>query len=277
MKRIVLLAMVFVLMPSFAWSAKTTYIATNKRFNYVKIKEVKRSVAQRRGMTHPVQLGGQRLRSALASIKLARSYLIKKRVDTQRVFDDRATDFLAPNLIRAFAQAGPAEEVVFSYLSKNPRFIMRNDRLNIARAWVHGNELHIKFEKLYAKIFGDVDKRGGERRAISRSTSLRVRLELGPGQMMAVDDSDEVILDLGYDYAEKPQLKEAAQGQAAEGPAQKAKPQVTPAGNEDAQGQGRPDYQSTKERLDTLDRLKKDKLITKREYKKKRLEILEGL
>jgi hypothetical protein len=273
MKRIVLLAMVFVLIPSFAWSAKTTYIATNRRFNYVKIKEVKRAVAQRRDMTHPVQLDEQRLRAALASIKLSRSYLVKKKVDTQEVFGDRDIDFLAPNIVRAFAQAGPTEEVVFSYLSKNPKFILRDDRLNIARAWIHGNELHIKFEKLYAKIFGDIDKRGGERKAINRSSGLRVRLQLGPGQKMAVDDSDELILELNYDYAAKPQLKEAAKGRGAEVPAWRAEP---PAALESTEG-AESEYLSAKDRLETLDRLKKDGLITKKEYERKRQEILEGL
>ena len=269
-KKILLLAVTICAVPSFAWSAKTTYIATNRRFNYVKIKEVKGSVARSRDMTHPVELSEQQIRSALLSVKLSRRYLISKKVDTQRVFDDRAIDFLAPNLVRAFAQAGPKEEVVFSYLSKNPKFIIRNDRLNIAKAWIHGKELHIKFLKLYAKIFGDVDKRGNERRAINRATGLRVRLDLGPGQKMAIDDSDEVILNLDYDYAEGPELKGAARPTSARG---KGKAEASKAVAE----QGASDYPSNKERLETLDKLRDDGLITQKEYKRKRREILDNL
>ena len=48
---------------------------------------------------------------------------------------------------------------------------------------------------------GDVDKRGNESKAVAKSRGLRVRLELKPGQMMAIDDPEELILNMNYNYA----------------------------------------------------------------------------
>ncbi len=204
MKRILLTALIIIMAPAASWAAKTTYIVTNHRFNYVKVKEIKGSEAEARRMTHPMTLNEQGVRAALESVKLSRGYVLKKEVDTQRVFDDDAIDFLAPGIVRAFAKATPMEQVIISYLSKNPIFILRNDRLNIASMWISGNKLYIHFMKLYAKITGDIDKRGNEARAASKARGLRVKLELAPGQTMAANDLETLILDLNYDYATKP-------------------------------------------------------------------------
>jgi hypothetical protein len=271
-----------------AYAAKTTYIATNKRFNFVKLKEVSGREAEERKMTHPATVNEEGLRAALASIKLSRSYVIKKEVDSQQVFDDPSINYLAPNLVKAFAQASPMEEVVFSYLSKNPIFIIRNDRLNIADAWIEGDELHIRFEKLYAKISGDVDKRGNEGRAISKSKGLRVDLDLGPGQKLGLSDPDEVVLDLNYNYVTVPEEKKPPtegvtmtgkrvpleQKKAAEAAAAPSKGEAVAAAAtpEDAAGDT-----DVKARLKKLEELKKEGLINKQEYEEKKKEILKDL
>ena len=208
MKRIVFALLAVCVFSTTAWAAKTTYIVNNRRFNYVKLKEVKGSVAETRGMTHPVTLNEKGLRAALESIKLSRTYIIKKEADTQEVFSEYAIEFLVPAMVQAFKQATPMEEVVISYLNKNPIFILRNDRINIAVCWVQGNMLHVKFKKLFAKVTGDVDKRGNERKAVARARGLRVNLDLQPGQMLAVNDTDEVILDLNYNYVKQVEKKE---------------------------------------------------------------------
>jgi len=300
MKRILLSVTIICIFACTAHAAKTTYIATNHRFNYVKLKEVKGRVVEARMMTQPATIDETGLRAALASVKLARSYIIKKEVDTQRVFDDRAIDFLAPNMVRAFAKATPMENVVFSYLSKNPIVILRNDRLNIAVAWIHENELHIEFKKLFAKVTGDVDKRGGERRAASRARGLRVKLDLGPGQMMALGNPKEIILDLNYNYIVKPEVEpEITEGVTMAGekvplappPADSATAdeavanEMAAAGRkaEKAKKAGAAGVAATagkvtvEERLEKLDDLKKKGLISKKEYKSKRKEILNEL
>lgn len=263
-----------------AFAAKTTYIATNKRFNYVKLKEVKSSVAERRMMTQPVQVDEKWLAAALKSLKLSRHYLIKKEIDSQQIFSESAIDFLTPNLTRALAQATHVEEVIFSYLQKNPIFIIRNDRLTIAKAWVHDDGLHIKFLKLHAKLLGDTDKRGNERRAINNSTGLRVKLELGPGQTLGIEDHEEVVLSMKYDFIKEVELKKAAAARIEK----TEKPDAAAAAIAGSTGvaAGAAVGSSTgssgaSERLKRLDKLKKEKLITKKEYDAKRKEILDTL
>jgi hypothetical protein len=285
------------LIPALAPAKKTTYIATDHRFDFVKLSEVKESVAQERGMTHPVTIDEQGLRTALASVNLSRSYVVKKETDTQQVFDEDALNYLAPNFVRAFMQAKPNEEVVFSYLSKQPFFILRNDRLNLGRAWVTGNELHMKFEKLYAKVTGDVDKRGNEARAIANAKGLRVQLDLGPGQQMGIDNSDEIVLDMNYNYAgnlKKPEVAPIEKTMAGEVVSEPAAAEPTPekaagkkakgkevAAAKDAPATAEPAAATAKptvkERLEQLDQLKKDGLINKKEYEEKKKEILQEL
>ena len=275
-----MIALVLFVISGEALAAKTTYIATNKRFNYVKLKEVRGSTAERRMMTQPVQVDEKWLAAALKSIKLSRHYLIKKEVDSQQVFSESAIDFLTPNLSRAFAQATHLEETIFSYLQKNPIFIIRNDRLTIAKAWVHGDELHIKFLKLYAKLIGDTDKRGNERKAINSSTGLRVKLELGPGQQLGVSDSDEVVLSMKYDFIKEAELKEAAATRIEKGgkPVAATTTAVGSAGVAAGATAGvAASSVDASERLKRLEKLKKEKLITQKEYNAKRKEILNSL
>ncbi len=308
MKRLLtVLTLVAVLLPVAAQARKVTYIADNHRFNFVRLQEVKPKVLVQRNMTHPEQLDEQGVRAALASVMLSRAYIIKKETDSQQVFDQNAIDFLAPNLVRAFAQAKPNEEVQFGYLMKQPIFILRNDRLNLGSAWLSGSELHIKFDKLYAKVTGDTDKRGNEDKAVAKAIGLRVRLEMGPGQKMGIEDPEEVVLDINYNYAldnlnkEKkttPILKTMS-GDTAPIPADIASkssdPTSTVATEETKSKKGKkvkadqkavattetptavPAVKSTQERLQQLDDLKKQGLINKKEYDQKRQEILKDL
>lgn len=306
MKRLTAFAVAaLILWPALAQARKTTYIATNHRFNYVKLKEVKSSVAAERHMTQPVQLDRQGLREALKSIKLSRSYIIKKEVDTQHVFNDTSIDFLAPNLAKAFSQANDREEIVFSYLMKNPLFILRNDRLNLGKMWVSGNELHIKFIKLYAKVTGDTDKRGNEAKAVARSRGLRIKLELGPGQQVAIEDHSEIILNLNYNYAEVPEAAKplptstkTMSGEIVPVPgaettttapaggtmASNSTPMATTATTETTATTTTTGTAATagtattvKDRLQFLEELKKEGVISNKEYKEKRREILKDL
>lgn len=297
-----------VVVPAAAEARKSTYIATNHRFNYVKISEVKPSVAEARNMTHPVEIDEQGLKSALESVMLARSFVVKKEVDSQRVFNDSAVSYLAHNMSIAFAQAKPDEEVVFSYLTKDPFFILRNDRLNLGFAWISGDRLHIKFKKLYAKVTGDTDKRGNENKAVARSRGLRVQLDLQPGQMMAANDTEELILDINYNYAADVQQRQKdattlpTHGKtmagadvtlpaAADVPVATPPPAATKAKSksktvEAESASAAPgatmattasDGAGVEQRLRKLDGLRKDGLISDKEYKEKKKEILSDL
>lgn len=308
MRRIIACAIVAagVALSAWALAAKTTYVVTNNRFNYVKLREVKAKEAEELRLAHPASISEAGLRAALASVNLSRSYVIKKEVDAQQVFDERAIDFLAPALVRAFAQAGESEIVVFSYLSKNPLFIIRNDRLSICEAWISGDELHLKFQKLYAKLLGDTDKRGGEARLISQARGLRVKLDLGEGQKLGVDDPEEIILSLNYNYVKPPEPEKPVttegitmagesvplagtaaaekgpsgktaevKGKAKRGEVQKSSEGAALAASSSAAAAPAP--KTVKERLEELKQLRKDGLIDQKEYEAKRKEILQQL
>lgn len=248
MKKILLVIGLIISITPPLFAAKSTYIVTNHRLNYVKLSEVKGKVAQSRMMTHPKELDEAKMREVLGSVKISKRQVIGDDTTDRSVFNDKAIDFLAPALVRAFRKATPLEEVVFSYLVKDPIFIIRNDRLNIAELWVHDDELHIKFGKLYAKVLGDIDKKGNYSQIIAKAKGLRVEFELGPGQTLNPDDTDELIIALNYNSGNftgsvKPSVKDSTD------------PNI-------------------EERLKTLDDLKKKKLISDTEYKEKRKEIL---
>ena len=297
---------VLVLLSVSAFAAKTTYVTTNHRFDWVKLKEVSSQVAGERQMTHPVTIDEQGLRAALASIQLSRSFVIKKEVDTQRVFDDDTVNALAGAMAKAFSMATDRDEVVFSSLNKNPLFILRNDRLNLGQAWVHENELHIKFDKLYAKLIGDTDKRGNEAKIIAKAQGLRISLELGAGQKLGITDPEELVLDLNYNYVKKPEEEKKAEGVTMSG--QKAEPGLQPGeaappaeaaadkgkeasekATKGSKKKGKAEaaapvetpppapVKSAKDRLQELETLKKDGLINKQEYQQKKQEILKDL
>ncbi len=283
MKKVMLLALIASLLPVSAMAKKTTYIVTNHRFNYVKLVEVKQKEADERGITQPKEFTEAQIRAVLSSVKMSRRHLMSKEVDTQEAFNESSINFLAPALVKAFREAKSTDEVVFSFLMKEPFFILRNDRLNLGRTWIHDNEMHITFDKLYAKVTGDVDARGHEAKAVTNSRGIRIELELQPGQTMDVKNSEELVVDLGHDFEADVAVADAAKAAEPqkEKKSKKSKKEVAKAEAEAEQAaaaavpaQG---TQDVKTRLENLEQLKKDKLITDREYKEKKKEILKDL
>jgi len=272
MKKGILLALSFICLCSSAYAAKTTYIVTNNKYNYVKLKEISVKEAELRAMTHPKKLDEEVLQKALATIRLSKRHLLVEKIVKQEVFDETALSFLVPNLLKAFEQASPTEEVVFSHLTKDPDFIFRKDLLTVASTWLEGDKLHISFNKLFARVLGDADNRG------SRKKGVRIQLELRPGQTLSTDDNDELIIDLAYQATpeemtawEKANAAEDAEHKASETSSSKNEKPI----KSDAASVS--ESSSVKERLKTLESLKKEGLINDEEYKKKREEILKSL
>lgn len=263
MKRSLLLVAALMLIPVSLWARKTTTIATNHRFNAVKLSEVSLKEAEKRGISHPVDVDETRLREILASLKLSKQYMVRKDVASQDIFGEMALDFLAPNLAAAFRKAAVTDEVLFSFLDKHPDFIMRNDRLTVGRAWIHGDEVHIAFDKLYAKVTGDTDKRGNEAKLAARARGLRVSLALEPGQRMSPQNPEEVIIDLKAPLATATPSPEEDDGEGDGGGGE---------GKEEEKDQA-----TTEERLQELKGLREKDLISRKEYEAKRKEILNGL
>lgn len=280
MKKLIFFALVLALLPASALAKKTTYIVTNHRLNYVKLVEVKQSVAEKRGMSHPAEVTEAQMRDMLKSIKLSRGHLWSKEVDTQDTFSESSINFLAPAFVRAFREATPTDEVVFSYLIKDPFFIIRNDRLNLGKAWIHDNQLYIDFQKLYAKVTGNLDARGGEAKAVASARGLRIDLDLQPGQQMDVDDPKILVVDIGHNFAGDAAAVTAAAPEETKETKGKKKSKKEVAKAEDAAAApaaatDKPD--DAQLRLERLDHLRKDGLISEKEYKEKKKEILKDL
>ncbi|OGQ22235.1 MAG: hypothetical protein A3I05_06465 [Deltaproteobacteria bacterium RIFCSPLOWO2_02_FULL_44_10] len=260
------LSTLFFLLSTPAFAKKTTYIVTNQRFDYVKLGEISLREAETRGVSHPVEVDEEKIRKALASLKFSReSFWKKSNTFDRKLFSDEAVNFLSLHLPKAFRQAKTTEEVVFSYLDKDPIVILRNDRLTIASVWVHGNELHLQFKKLFAKVSGDTDKRGNEVRAAAKAKGLRIALQIQPGQRLSQNDEKEVILDLNHDFSSNASFAEEdnADEKTTKTPrAEKASTDKT---------------FNTKQRLEQIEQLRKDKFISQKEYDEKRKEILKDL
>jgi hypothetical protein len=267
-----------ILLPATGLARKTTYIVTNKRLNYVKLVEVKASVAEEHNMSHPVDIPTSKMRDILEALTLSKEHLIGEKVDTRQVFDERAVGYLAPALSRAFREAKPNEEVQFSYVVKSPYFIIRNDRLTMIDAWVSGNELFLDFKKLYAKLSGDTDKRGNMSKIVSRAKGLRVSLDLQPGQQMASVGSRTLVVDLNYVPVVASTAETSSDGVKRTSKSKRTVDDDAAASSKEAAAvDAAVDSDPATRRLEKLDALRKRGLITKKEYKAKKKEILNDL
>ena len=247
MSRLIMLAAVALfVIPTTAVAKSKHIVYTNYRLNFVKLVNLKGKELQQRAPTHPATLSVEQLRNMLGSIRIHRKALLKKGkiLEDRNVFDDKALDILAPHMVDAFRQASAKQVVVFSYLFKNPKSILRNDRFTTGKAWVKDNELHVEFVKVYAKVIGDIDKRGMSNKALGKAKGLRIALEPGPNQMLGSTSPREIIMDLSKTYV---------------GAGEHAIPE-TPT-----------------ERLEELKRLREMNLITEKEFKAKRQAILRQL
>ena len=251
------------------FAKKTTYVYSDRRFNFVKREEMDKSEVRELKPHHPYVFNEPQMRYVLQHIKLSKRLVLSKEAYSQEVFDEKALQFLTPKLIDAFHDATSNERIVVSYLDKNPQVILRNDRITIMELWVSGEELHVHFSKLTAKLVGDTDKRGTTTRIVNESKGIHVSLETDATQGLG-DSTDELIIYLAKAFAElnaqsKVNIMNAPAATAAPATVQSEQPTVK-LSPEDAE-----------RRLKKLNKLKKKKLITDEEYQEKRQEILNSL
>ncbi|MDP2600188.1 MAG: SHOCT domain-containing protein [Deltaproteobacteria bacterium] len=274
--RILLVALILLMSPALAQAAKTTYVHTDRKFNYVKRVEKNEKHIKEKGITHPYTFSDLQIREMLSNVKLNRKAIFKKESEEEEVFDSRALDYLVPYLVQAFKEANPNEEIVFSVLSRKSTFLVRDDRMTIVGAWVSGGMLHLDFHKLMAKISPNYDKMSDVSEAINRAQGLRVALDVGPGQQFG-KNTDEMLLTIPDANAlvQVATEKTEDRGQKTEDQKQSDKKEtevtataVKPEPVLDPSIEGR---------LRRLENLRKKGLINKDEYEGKRKEILEQL
>lgn len=274
MKKLMMIAalVLCVAVPAKLMARKTTYVATNHRWNYVKVVEVKPSVAEERNMTTPTDISESQMRDILRSLKISKQHLFGDQITEREIFNEKAINFLAPALCQAFRDAASNEEVQFAYNVKDPKFVLRNDRLTAVTAWVSGRDLYLEFNRLAEKLLGDTDKRGRESYTLSRAQGLRLSLEVAPGMTMAAVGSKTMVVDLNHNFkptmaSSKTQSDETTTTASNDRPVTETTTSTAPVMSDD---------EATR-RLEKLDMLRKRNLITNKEYKEKKAEILKDL
>lgn len=246
-----------------ALAAKTTYVYTDRKYHFVKRMELKKKELKARGEAdHPQTLEPLTLRDLLAGIEISKQLILSKKIEEREVFDQHGLDFLVPHLVEAFKQAQPNERIVFSFIVRQSRAVFQDTRLTLAEAWVKEGFLHIHFRKLMAKIdLTKNDKFADVSRAINRAKGLRVSLELKEGQQFG-ESTDEILLPVGGVPGRDQIPEETVKKETKEKPKATAQ-QTAPT--------------ATETRLRELENLKKQGLITKKEYEAKKKEILNDL
>jgi hypothetical protein len=248
------------------------YIYTNRRYDFVKFEKLSGKEFKGITATHPYQFTEDQMKGILASLKLDRKFIFEKEAKTREVFNDKAVSFLTPYLVKAFQEVKPGERVVVSYVSKEPHFIIRNDRLTIASMWMQSDGLHIRFHKLFAKMLGDTDKIGYKAKKYNISTGTRINIDPIEGQQLV--SADELLVDTTVNFA----LIKPLETEEEKVPRVVVKTKDKKGAAEAESEKLKYDREkSVKERMAELDALYKDKLITKEDYEQKKKDLLDQL
>ncbi len=259
------------LISSTAGADQYIYKSTNK-IDFIKLDKAKKSEKEG-GLTHPYTFDGDQMRSILRSVHFNKKILLLKDVENRQLFDEGNVEFLTPYLIEAFQKAGPETVVVASYFTRDTKLVIQNDRLTIFRAYVKGDGLHIKFTKTYAKLLGDRTTKGLER-TLDEARSMRVSLELQPGQNRIQVEPEEIVFDLAHygpgGKSAEERVAEKKGKKKVEAKSDSARASSAPVASASEEER----IKSIRVRLKELDQMKKDELITEKEYKKKRKDLL---
>ena len=248
------------LLISCATASNTIYKSPNK-IDFIKIDTAKKD-EKAGGLRHPYPFDRDQMRAILRSIRFNKKILLLKNVQNRELFNEGNIEFLAPYLIEGFQKAGPEQVVVASYFTRDSKSVIQDDRLTVFRTFVKEDGLHVKFTKTYAKLFGDRTTMGGER-AAQEAHGLRVNLEIQPGQNRISWDPEELVFDLSH-FGLGGEIHAKAPDTALESsPKKKVQKPSEP--------------KSTRDRLKELEQLKKDEMITEKEYQEKRRELIQGL
>lgn len=231
---------------------------TNSRMDFVKLETMRKKEMAARAPQHPAVITIDQMKQYLSAILVSEKDLLKKTPEIVKVFNDKSVDFLSPILVKAFSKAKPDQMVVFSWLTKDPLVVLRNDRIVIGECWVTNNQLHIQFNKLLARLIGDTDKRGNFDTVIGRSKGLRIKLLASAAVSPIGKNGLEAVIPLDGDFSTVGDVDSVA-------------------GGGDGKDSKKSASRGIKDRLTDLDQLRKDKMITEAEYQNKRKALLESL
>lgn len=229
---------------------------TNGRMDFVKLTPLKEKEAKELAPQHPATITLDQMKNALLSVTVSDKDLLKKSPEIVQVFSEKSVGFLAPILVKAFSKAQANQMVVLSWLTKDPVFVLRNDRIVVAECWIQNGQLHMQFNKLLAKLVGDTDRKGNFGLVVDRAKGLRIKLLPSAVVSVAGKNGSEAVINMDGDFS----------GLNA--------PDAVAGNNADPKIRAQ---RSIKDRLSDLDQLRKDKMVTEAEYQVKRKALLDSL
>ncbi len=209
---------------------------------------------------HPYALTYDQLRQALASLKVARTIS----PDPVALFTEEQLKKIAVPLASALGKATPAQDVVFATIGKNGALgNVSPSRVTTARVFVREGSLNIIFglvhERYESSELGFTPPAFEPGRRAARFDPVWRIVPASTMGHLAGKRADWVVFDREF---------EASSGRA---PAAAANP--APAGGDAEQAR----YRDVKQRLELLNRLKADGLISKEEYRERRRAVLDGI
>ena len=288
MKKLFLTVLCLFALPAYA-GGEYLYKSTNK-LDFVKIDKAKKQEREG-GLKHPYTIDEGQLRGILGSLSFSKKMLIAKDLKEKQLFADRHVEFLAPYIVDGLKKANDGQVVEVSYFTKDSKYLIQNNRLSIFRVFAKDDGLHFKFNKVYAKILGNHEPKGVYS-AATEARGVNLVLEMQPGQSWVTVDPPEVLFDPNFDFVkgvskvavvEEVKDKKGKKGKVTESKVvAKTKtdargPDETPEVVRDEQKDATKNHAGVKQRLKELEELKKEDLVTEKEYQKKRKDLLEQL
>ncbi|MBU0505633.1 MAG: hypothetical protein ABII18_10185 [bacterium] len=287
----------------------TTVLAENKSYVYrkraewVKLTELSSKQLAGQSLYHPYsEMTNDQMVSFLSSLKMNKAQVLKKGFKTAEIFSKEEANRFAPHVINALLQATPNQVVNVSIIHKRPYFVVRNDYISLVNVYVKEDGVHFYFSKLFAKLNGDYEQATNMYKAIRKAKSIRVSLAPAPNQIIGSNGKEIVVIPqsiISMDSAMREGAALAKKEDVLASPAVTVpvvtKPVAVPViatpvtvlvtepetvaqtdvlSLDDSALQPQEDV---KTQLESLEGLKKAGLITNREYKKKRKDILKEL
>lgn len=309
-KKIFVFLVLFLTLPLFSGWAKNDYIY-RQRVNWVKVDKADPKEIPLSDLRHPyTAISSNQMEAMLLSIKISKKHLLKKEVNSVDVFNTFEARKYSSYLVDALSRVGPEQVVNFSIVHKRPLFILRNDRLTMGNLFVAGDGVHFQFTKLFAKLSGDYEASANMDKMVRKAKTSRVSLEASEGQVLSYTNPTEIILQTGFDFIplarqnEEEKKKEEEEAMKAKMTKKGAASSKKNEGDDLSRGEpekttkeesssdedmmtarsyktgvveSEDNQKSASQKLKEIEDLKKEKLISEKEYQELRKKILSEL
>lgn len=271
-----ILPLLFIISFCFPAFSKEDYLY-RKGIEFAKVGKASAKDVPLSALEHPYTISASQVEAMLLSIKVAKRYLLKKDVSSLEIFSPGEAKQFGSMIAEGLSKAANDEVVSFSVLHKRPIVVFRKDYVSVVYVYKTTQGVHFQFVKLYAALKGDYQEANNRTRAVLKAKSANITLEAGEGQKLSYDVKNEIILDPNFDFGGGVTTQEATEDAPVETTTEtktskKDKKPVTPTTTTTPSSKG-----STADRLKKLEQLKKDGLVTEKEYQDLRKKILSDL